>query len=175
LSGINTSKTRPLDRVINALGIRGIGEAASQELARRFADLDALKNVNADQLMEIEGFGPNLAASIVDWFKVDKNIRLIDKLHSAGIWPVQTQKFSNKPKTLSEKKFVVTGTLPGFSRDGIKEYITDLGGKVSDSVSAKTDYLVVGENPGSKRDQAVALGIAIISEDELRRLAEGNN
>ena len=174
LTGIANSKHRPLERVINALGIRGIGEAASQELARRFEDLDALKRANAEQLMEIEGFGPNLAASIVDWFKVDKNIKLVGKLHSAGVWPVQSQKISNKPKTLSGKKFVVTGTLPGFTRDGIKEYITDYGGKVYDSLSAKTDYLVSGDNPGSKYEQALSLGIKIIPEVELRRMAEGN-
>ena len=154
-------------------GIRGIGEAASQALARRFQDLEALKNVTAEQLMEIDGFGPNLAESIVDWFKVEKNIRLVDELCSLGVWPVQTQNISNKPKTLLGKKFVVTGSLSGFTRDGIKEYITDYGGKVSDSVSAKTDYLVLGENPGSKQDQAIALGVKIISGEELRFLAKG--
>ncbi|MDP2965614.1 MAG: NAD-dependent DNA ligase LigA [Pelolinea sp.] len=174
LTSIANSKNRPLDRVINALGIRGIGEAASQELARRFEDLDALKKADVDQLMEIEGFGPNLAESIVDWFKVDKNIKLVDNLRSAGVWPVQAQRISNKPKTLSGKKFVVTGTLSEFTRDGIKEYITDYGGKVSDSVSAKTDYLVLGDNPGSKHGQALGLGIKIITETELRCLAEGN-
>ena len=162
LAGISASKNRPLERVINALGIRGIGEAASQALARRFEDLDALCKATADQLMEIEGFGPNLAESVVEWFKVEKNIKLIEELHSLGVWPVQTQKYSTKPKTLSGKKFVVTGSLAGFTRDGIKEYITDFGGKVSDSVSSKTDYLVLGENPGSKQDQALALGVKII-------------
>ncbi len=174
LEGIAASKQRPLDRVINALGIRGIGEASSQVLARRYHDLDALKSASVDQLMEIEGFGPNLAESIVDWFKVEKNMRLIDELHAAGVWPVQTQAISVKPKTLSGKKFVVTGSLTGFTRDGIKEYITDYGGKVSDSVSSKTDYLVLGENPGSKREQAAELGVKIISEDELKQLAEGS-
>ena len=172
LVGISTSKDRPLERMINALGIRGIGEAAAQTLARRFDDLDALCKVTADQLMEIEGFGPNLTESVVEWFKVEKNIKLIEELHSLGVWPVQKQKYSTKSKTLSGKKFVVTGSLAGFTRDGIKEYITEYGGKVSDSVSSKTDYLVLGENPGSKQDQALALGVKIISEDELRQLAE---
>jgi len=175
MTSITTSKNRPFDRVINALGIRGIGEAASQVLARRFEDLDALGKNTADQLMEIEGFGPNLAESIVDWFKVEKNIKLINELRSAGVWPVQTQKISSKPKTLAGKKFVVTGSLAGFTRDGIKEYINDYGGKVSDSVSPKTDYLVLGENPGSKQEQALALGVKIITETELRKLAEGSN
>ena len=175
LTGISASKNRPLERVISALGIRGIGEAASQALARRFEDLDALCKVTADQLMEIEGFGPNLADSVVEWFKVEKNIKLIEELHSQGVWPVQEQKYSTKPKTLSGMKFVVTGSLSGFTRDGIKEYITDFGGKVSDSVSSKTDYLVLGENPGSKYEQALALGVKIISEDELRQLAESSH
>jgi len=175
LAAISASKNRPLERVINALGIRGIGEAASQVLARRFEDLDALCKVTEDQLLEIEGFGPNLAESIVEWFKVEKNNKLVEALHSLGVWPVQTQKFSSKPKTLSGKKFVVTGSLSGFTRDGIKEYITDFGGKVSDSVSSKTDFLVLGENPGSKQDQALALGVKIISEDELRKMTENSN
>ncbi len=175
LESIDKSRNRSFDRVINALGIHGIGEASSQQLARRFRDLDALKSANAENLMEIEGFGPNLAESIVDWFRIEKNIKLIEELHSAGIWPVQSKQTSSNPKTLLDKKFVVTGTLTGFTRDGIKEYITDFGGKVADSVSSKTDYLVLGENPGSKRDQAQALGINIISEDELRKLAEGTN
>jgi DNA ligase (NAD+) len=172
LDGIEKSKDRPLNRLIYALGIRGIGEAASQVLARRYEDLNSIKKATANQLMEIEGFGPNLAAAIVDWFKVDKNIKLINELHYHGIWPVQSQKFSNKPKTLNGKKFVVTGSLNEFTRDEIKEYITEYGGKVSDSVSSKTDYLILGENPGSKIDEATALGIKIISEEELRRLAE---
>jgi len=175
LNGIGISKNRPLDRLIYALGICGIGEAASQELARRFEDLDALKRADTEQLMEIEGFGPNLAESIVDWFKVDKNIKAVEKLRSLGVWPIQAQKLPGKPKTLSGKKFVITGTLTGFSRDGIKEYITDYGGKISDAVSSKTDFLVFGENPGSKQDQALALGIKIISEDELRQMAERSN
>jgi len=172
LAGISASRNRPLERVINALGIRGIGEAASQSLARRFEDLDALCKATEDRLREIEGFGPNLAESVVEWFRIEKNYKLIEDLHSLGVWPIQAQKFSNKPKTLSGKKFVVTGSLTGFTRDGIKEYITDFGGKVSDSVSTKTDYLVLGENPGSKHDQAKALGVKIISEDELKALAE---
>ena len=172
LAGIAVSRKRPLERVINALGIRGIGEAASQALARRFEDLDALCNATEDQLMEIEGFGPNLAKAIVEWFRIEKNLKLIENMHTFGVWPVQTQKYSSKPKTLSGKKFVVTGSLSGFTRDSIKEYIVDFGGKVSDSVSSKTDYLVLGENPGSKQAQAIALGVKIILEKELIRLAE---
>lgn len=175
LASISASRNRPLDRVINALGIRGIGEVASQALARRFDDLNALCKATVEQLMDIEGFGPNLAESIVEWFKVEKNIKLIGELLSLGIWPVQTQNTSGKPKTLSGKKFVVTGTLTGFTRDGIKEFITDYGGKVSDSVSSKTDYLILGETPGSKHDQAMQLGVKIISENGLRKLAEGSH
>ena len=110
-------------------------------------------------MTEIEGFGPNLAESLVEWFKVEKNIKLIEELHSLGVWPVQTQKISIKPKTLSGKKFVVTGYFYPDSRvTGSRNIITDYGGKVSDSVSAKTDYLVLGENPGSKQDQAIGAG-----------------
>jgi DNA ligase (NAD+) len=172
LIAIEKSKDRPLNRVIYALGIRGIGEAASQELSRRFDDLNSLRKATESQLMDIEGFGPNLASAIVDWFKVDKNIKLINELHELGIWPVQAQKIMSKKSTLNGKKFVITGSLSGFTRDEIKEYISEYGGKVSDSVSAKTDYLVLGENPGSKFEEAKELGIKTISEDDLRKMAE---
>ena len=173
LAAIESSKSRPLSRLINALGIRGVGEAAAGELAKRFHDLEALRSTSRGSIEAIEGFGPNIAESITDWFENDRNQMIVEKLRGAGVWPVETGAGA-AASTLEGKKFVVTGTLSGFSRDGIKQFITGHGGKVSGSVSKNTDYLVLGENPGSKYDDARALGVPVISEEELRRLAEGN-
>ena len=173
LIAIETSKQKPLGRLINGLGIHGVGEIAAQDLAKRFHDLDTLRSARREDIEAIEGFGPNIAESIVDWFRNERNQAILEKLRTSGVWPVEAG-VSAKPQTLSGKKFVVTGTLTGFTRDGIKDYITDHGGKVSGSVSKATDYLVLGENPGSKLDDARALGVPVIGEDELTRLTEGS-
>ncbi|MBM3137222.1 MAG: NAD-dependent DNA ligase LigA [Chloroflexi bacterium] len=172
LAAIQTSKSQPLSRLINALGIRGVGEAAAGELAKRFHDLDALRSATRGSIEAIEGFGPNIAESITDWFDNERNHGILEKLRSAGVWPVESGAGA-AASTLGGKKFVVTGTLAGFSRDEIKQFIAAHGGKVSGSVSKNTDYLVLGENPGSKYDDARALGVPVIDEDELRKLAEG--
>jgi len=172
LAAIETSKNQPLSRLINALGIRGVGEAVAGELAKRFHDLDALRSATRGSIEAIEGFGPNIAESITDWFENERNQGILEKLRRAGIWPVESGT-GTAASTLEGKKFVVTGTLAGLSRDGIKQFIIDHGGKVSGSISKNTDYLVLGENPGSKYDDARALGVTVINEDELRRLAEG--
>lgn len=173
LASIEQSKSQPLNRLINALGIRGVGEVAAQDLAKKYQDLDALRFASLEDLMVMEGFGPNIAQSIIDWFDKDRNRKIIEKLRSAGVWPVESG-VRGVRRTLEGKKIVVTGTLAGFSRDGIKDYINDHGGKVSGSVSKNTDYLIAGENPGSKLGEARKLGIAVINEDDLRKLAEGD-
>ncbi len=172
LASIEASKHRLLSQLIYGLGIRGVGEVAAGELAKRFNDLDALSKASKEEIESIEGFGPNIAESITNWFANDKNRAILEKLRKAGVWP-QMESISTTPKTLEGKKFVVTGTLAGFTRDGVKQYIVDHGGKVSESVSQSTDYLVLGKNPGSKLDDARALGVKVISEDELRHMAEG--
>ena len=172
LASIEASKHRVLSQLIYGLGIRGVGEVAAGELAKRFNDLDALSKASKEEIEAIEGFGPNIAESITNWFANDKNRAILEKLRKAGVWP-QMESISTTPKTLEGKKFVVTGTLAGFTRDGVKQYIVDHGGKVSESVSQSTDYLVLGKNPGSKLDDARVLGVKVISEDELRHMAEG--
>lgn len=174
LDSINSAKNRPLGRLINALGIRGVGEVAAVDLADRFGDLDELSSINADELQKIEGVGPNIAAGIVDWFKRRENLELIRKLKTAGVQTRLPQGEGEKlgPQPLAGLIFVVTGTLARFGREEVKEYIQAKGGKVSDSVSAKTSYLVLGENPGSKLEKARSLGVKVIGEDELLRLGE---
>jgi DNA ligase (NAD+) len=172
LEAIAASKGQSLGRLITALGIHGIGEVAAEDLARRFDDLDALAGAGKENLEAIEGFGPNMAEAVVDWFGNEKNRETINKLKSAGVWPERSEVRQGAPQTLAGLKFVVTGTLVDFTREGIKEYISQHGGKVSDSVSKQTDYLVVGENAGSKLDKARELGVSILTESDLKELAE---
>lgn len=172
LEAVAASKQQSLGRLITALGIHGIGEVAAEDLATRFDDLDDLSRADAEKIMEIQGFGPNMAEAIVDWFGIEKNREIVRKLKAAGVWPKRASNVSNLPQTLAGKKFVVTGTLAGFSREGIKDYISAHGGKVSDSVSAQTDYLVVGENPGSKLEKARELGVEILTEAQLKEITE---
>ena len=173
LESINISKGRSLNRLLNSLGIRGVGEVMATDLTRHYPDLDALSKATAEELQEIEGVGPNIAEAIVDWFARPANQNLLKKLKAAGVWPVaQVSATSDQPSGgLAGLTFVVTGTLTNFSREGIKEFIQEHGGKVIGSVSKNTDYLVLGEDPGSKLDKAQELGVKIIDENELRRLA----
>jgi DNA ligase (NAD+) len=173
LKSIQTSKSQPLARVINALGIRGVGEVGAADLAGHFPDIESLARASAVDLMSIEGIGPNIARGIVDWFARPVNQQVLHKLNQAGVWPTQQQK--QRPETnqsLAGLTFVVTGTLPTYGREDVKAVIEAHGGKVIDSVSKKTSYLVVGENPGSKLEKARDLGIPQIDEVELNRLIQ---
>ena len=174
LESINTSKSRPLSRLLSALGIRGVGEVMATDLTRHYSDLEALSKATVEELQEIEGVGPNIAEAIVDWFARPANQNLLKKLKSAGVWPVAqlSDDGEGSQGSLDGLSFVVTGTLTGFSRDEIKEFIQSNGGKVVSSVSKNTDYLVLGENPGSKFEKAKSLNIKIIDENELKKLAE---
>ncbi|HPP61862.1 MAG TPA: NAD-dependent DNA ligase LigA [Anaerolineales bacterium] len=173
LASIAESSKRPLNRVITALGIRGVGEVSAADLARQFENLDALSAASADDLQRVEGIGPNIAEGIVDWFGREANQTVLKKLKKAGVWPSsQLSVISDQlPGAFAGLTFVITGTLPAWSREEAKAFIESHGGKVTDSVSKKTSYLVLGENPGSKFEKAKALGIKIIGEEELRKMA----
>ena len=161
-----------MNRLLSALGIRGVGEVMATDLTRHYPDLDALSKATVDELQDIEGVGPNIAEAIVDWFARPANQKLLGKLKSAGVWPTASSVVDRLSSgALSGLTFVVTGTLANFTRQGIKEYLQSNGGKVVGSVSKNTDYLVLGENPGSKLAKAQELGVKIINEDELRKLA----
>lgn len=174
LDSINDSKRRPLSRLIIALGIRGVGEVVAADLAKIYTDLEALSKTTVQELQEIEGIGPNIAEAIVDWFSRPTNLNLLMKLRKAGVWPrMDAQAEADlTPQTLAGLTFVVTGTLPVFTREGVKEYIESHGGKVSSSVSSKTSFLVLGSDPGSKYARARQLEIPVLDEGGLRRLAE---
>lgn len=173
LRGIEASRSRSLARLIYALGIRGVGEVMAQELARHFGDLDALSRASVEDLLDVEGLGPETARAIANWFEQEHNRSVLAKLRQAGVWP-QAEGAKTPPSgALAGLTFVITGTLEHFSRDEAKAYIETHGGRVTDSVSAKTDYLVVGDEPGSKLERARALKVPIIGEKELVELAEG--
>ena len=174
LASIEASKARPLSRLIAALGIRGVGEVSAADFARHFTDLDALSKASADALQAIDGIGPSVAESVADWFSRPFNKQVLKKLKAAGVWPQGGAAAVGRTQAsdaLSGMTFVVTGTLPTLTRDDVKEFIESHGGKVTDSVSKKTSYLVLGEDPGSKYEKAKSLGVKIIEEEELKKLA----
>jgi DNA ligase (NAD+) len=168
LNAIAASKDRPLARVITALGIRGVGSVVAVLLADHFGSLDNLMKVPAEELQCIPGIGPEISSSIIDYFSIDANCQVIQKLRRAGVrlanQPVEALVRSN---TLNDMTFVITGTLPTLSREQAKALIEESGGKVTDSVSRKTDYLVVGEAAGSKLDKARSLGVPTLTEAQL--------
>ena len=171
LAAIAESKKQSLPRLITALGIRAVGEVSARDLANHYGNLDALSKASADDLQQIEGVGPNIAEAIVDWFARPANQKILAKLKAAGVWPVSLPSTANRQQgALTGLTFVVTGTLPTLTRDGVKEFIESNGGKVAESVSKKTSYLVLGAEPGSKFDKAKSLGVKIIDEDELKKL-----
>ena len=170
LAAINTSRRQPLNRLIAALGIHGVGEVSAADLSRHFPSLDLLAAASADQLQSVDGVGPNIAEAILDWFSLERNRKVLEKLKTAGVWPMGAAVASPSVGPLSGLTFVVTGTLSGFSRDTVKEFIEGHGGRVTDSVSRNTSYLVSGEAPGSKLQKARSLGVKVIGESELRKL-----
>jgi DNA ligase (NAD+) len=173
LASIEQSKSQGLGRLLSALGIRGVGEVGAAELASQYGSIDNLSVVTVDDLLKIDGIGPNIALAVVDWFQSPTNQKLLNKLHEAGVWPISQieRPQGDTLQVFAGQTFVITGTLPEFSRRQAKEFIETHGGKVTGSVSKKTSYLVLGENPGSKYDQAQKLGIAIVDEAGLRELA----
>jgi len=169
LDAIEKSKSQPLARLITALGIRGVGEVVASTLASRFGSLDALKRATFDDLDNIAGIGPNITQAILDWFVIEGNQEILSSLKNSGVWPttdvIDPDRVNSLP--LDDKSFVLTGTLAGYSRNQLKELLQSLGGRVVGSVSAKTDFLVLGENPGSKYEKALELGITILSETDV--------
>jgi DNA ligase (NAD+) len=174
LAAIDASRRRPLATLLTALGIRGVGETMAGDLARAFGDLGALSRASAGDLEKVEGVGPSTSAAVRDWFERASNRRLLEKLRRAGVWPrAEAARAGKGSQALAGLTFVITGTLPGLSREQAKARILEHGGKVASSVSAKTSYLLVGESPGSKLDEARRLGVAQIELDALDELIAG--
>ena len=170
LRAIQDSKNRPLRRLITGLSIKGVGPTIAALLEQHYPDLDALGRATLEELEALEGVGPVIARSIVDWFSRPRHRVLLEKLKKAGVWPV-ARKEEEKPKPLAGLTFVLTGALKTMTREEAKAFIEAHGGRVTSSVSRKTSYLVVGENPGSKLQKAQRLGVPTIDEITLYRMA----
>ena len=168
LAEIEASKKLPLERVIYGLGIRFVGERTAQFLAEHFGSLDAIMKASAEELEEVNEVGPRIAESIVEFFGDEHNRKLVSDLRKAGL--MFTGQKKEKGTKLAGKTFVLTGTLARHTRDEAKKLIEDAGGRVSGSVSKKTDYVVAGSDAGSKLDKARELGVAVIGEDEMERI-----
>lgn len=173
LANLHQAKDRPLWRILVALSIRHVGPTAARALAAAFGSLDAIMAATEEQLADVEGVGPTIAAALVEWFDVDWHRAIVEKWRAAGV-RMEDERDADITPTLQGLSIVVTGSLPGFSRDEAKEAIITRGGKAVGSVSKKTSFVVAGDSPGSKYDKAVELGIPILDEDGFRALlAEG--
>jgi len=170
LAAIENSKGRGLDRLLNALGIRLVGERASRILAERFIDLDRLIGASKDQLTAIDEIGDKMADSITAFFKEKDNLALIEKLRSAGLDFTYKTSGQAIDQVFSQMTFVLTGSLQKLKRDQAKAIIEERGGKVSGSVSKKTDYVLAGDKAGSKLDRAKELNIKIITEEDFMKM-----
>jgi DNA ligase (NAD+) len=171
LAEIERSKNAGLARVLLGLGIRFVGERTGQLLAQRFGSMKALREASADELEAVNEVGPKVAQAIVEFFAVEKNLQLIDDLESLGLKMTAEKKVIGT--ALEGLTFVLTGTLPTLTRDEAKEKVEAAGGKVSGSVSKKTDYVVAGDEAGSKLDKAQALGVKVLDEAGLLELLKG--
>jgi len=168
IRAINKSKNITLARFIYALGIRNVGEETAQDLAEHFGSLGALQHASQEELEKIEDIGPEVSRSIYKWFRNKDNIKFLEKLKKAGIKIEKPKKKRNLK--LEGKIFVFTGSLKSYSREEAKEKVRKLGGKVTESVSVHTDFVVCGKDPGSKLDRAKKLGVKVISEKQFLAL-----
>ncbi|WP_183408051.1 NAD-dependent DNA ligase LigA [Nocardioides pocheonensis] len=175
LDNLDEAKTQPLWRVLVALSIRHVGPTAARALAAEFGTMAAIREASLEALAAAEGVGPTIAESVRRWFDQEPDAgwhrEIVDKWTAAGV-RMEDERDESTPRTLEGLTIVVTGSLVDFSRDGAKEAIVSRGGKASSSVSKKTDYVVVGDNPGSKADKAEQLGVPVLDEDGFKALLE---
>ncbi len=172
LAAIDKSKSRPLTRVLVALGIAHVGSEVAAALARHFVSMDRIRRASGDEMEELNSIGPKIANAVFDYFQNPSNLRVVDKLSDAGVNMTEdtSQANGNGSSSLKGLRFVVTGRLASYSRSAIQDRIKELGGAVSGSLSKRTDYLVAGEDAGSKLAQAENLEVKILSEAEFERL-----
>jgi DNA ligase (NAD+) len=172
LDNLGKAREVPLWRALVALSIRHVGPTAARALATEFGSMEAIRAATEEQLAAAEGVGPTIAESVIEWFSVDWHRAIVDKWQRAGV-SMADERDESVPRTLEGLTVVVTGSLVDFSRDSAKEAILGRGGKAAGSVSKKTDYVVVGENAGSKADKAEQLGVPVLDEDGFKKLLEG--
>ncbi len=174
LNAIEESKSRTLDRLLFGLGIRHVGAKVAKILANKFGSMDEITCASFETLSRIDDIGEIIARSVVEYFSCEENIKLIERLKDLGL-NMESAKIEVRESYFTGKKIVLTGSLSHFERSEAKAIIERLGGKSVDSVSKKTDVVIVGENAGSKYDKAVSLGIEIMSEDDFIKIIEENN
>jgi len=178
LDALEISKQQPWSRVLFGLGIRHVGSVNAQLLAEHFTTVEALQSAMPETIETVYGIGPEIAQSVYQWFQVPANQTLIQRLKDAGLQfagAASVQQAEQQNEAIAGKTFVLTGTLPNLKRDEAKDLIQQAGGKVTGSVSKKTDYVVVGEDAGSKQAKAEQLGIPQLSEVQLLALVEGRS
>ncbi len=168
INAIEKSKKRPLARFLYAIGIPNVGEYTAEVLAKKFKTLENIKKASYDDLIKIEGFGPEIARSIYEFFRDENNLKVLEKMFRAGVSPIEEKEEKESP--IKDKVFVFTGALSSMSRTEAKNLVEERGGIVKNSVSKKVDFVVVGENPGSKYEKAKSLGLKIINEEEFLKL-----
>jgi DNA ligase (NAD+) len=168
IKAIEASKTRPLWRFIAALGIRHIGGQSAQILAEHFGSLEMLMNAKQEELADIDQIGPTMAESVFNYFRDSKYKLVIDELLAEGMKPEQPK--TQRSDKLAGKTIVITGSLENFTRQQIEQAIRQAGAKSSSSVSKKTDFVLAGNNPGSKLDKALKLGVKVIDEKQFLEL-----
>jgi DNA ligase (NAD+) len=173
LENLATAKAQPLWRVLVALSIRHVGPTAARALATHFESLEAIREAGIDELAAVDGVGPTIAEAVVEWFAVDWHAAIVDAWKAAGV-RMADERDESIARTLAGLTIVATGSLQNYTRDSVKEAIISRGGKAAGSVSKNTDYVVVGENAGSKADKAEQLGVPVLDEAGFERLlAEG--
>jgi DNA ligase (NAD+) len=170
LAQIEASKQKELSNLIYALGLRHVGDRTATTLARHFGSLEALGKATVEELDDVPEIGLTVAQSVRDWFDDPGNIELCKRLESAGVRTRMEQSSEPTDDSLAGKTFVLTGTLAGYTRDEARAAIEARGGRVSSSVSKKTDFVVAGEEAGSKLDKATELGVAVLDEAAFKSL-----
>ncbi|MBN1289649.1 MAG: NAD-dependent DNA ligase LigA [Actinobacteria bacterium] len=171
MGAIELARKRPLWRLLHGLGVRHVGSHMAKAITSRYHSIDDLLRANGEELLEIDGVGPRIAESVVFFFSRQENKLVIDKLRSAGV-NLTDESIEQDADLLNGRSFVLTGTLEGFSREEATGLIEKFGGRVTSSVSGKTDYVLAGAGPGSKLEKARSLGVKIISEGEFREMIE---
>jgi DNA ligase (NAD+) len=173
MRGLDAARTRPLWRLLVGLSIRDVGAPTAQALARDFRTLDALESAGVDLVRQVEGIGPKTASVIVSWFADPGHREIVRKLRDGGVNTTDVGAQETGERPLEGVSVVITGTLAGFSRDTATEAVQERGGKITGSVSKKTDFVVAGDDPGkSKYEKALALGVPLLDEDRFRVLLD---
>lgn len=174
IDSIGKSKVKPFAKTLFGLGIRYVGSGTAKILAENFKNIDELMQSDAEKLQSFYEIGPRIASSVERFFKDKNNIKIIERLKSAGLNFTGDNKSDSAKKILSGKTFVLTGELTTMTRDEAKELLESLGGKVTAAVSKKTNFVVVGSNPGSKYDKALSLNVPVLNEDEFKKMTGQN-